>query len=533
MRTPTARRTTDLRLRYWLALGMPLAALPALAGPAECVESTVCGAVAPPSVAGVCGASGDRLVSFGPSTGISVGMSYDPALARFRFDEARTAEYRRTLTSELPASNYCCYSACVPALEPMAFEKACPVDSIAGFACGAVASPDERAVCGPTVQSLRVMGEVRLPYGVSTDLPQAGFEHDGALTRRWRDRLAAIGTDGQYCCYSGCTPVKVVAGERREIPAPLEVGDSPPRPIETCVAAFASSAPDAEAPQCAVNLELSGRVFGLSRHSEDECCYQTEWYVEPIYRHPRGRPLRVDDAAPTAPVTPGSGWIAPLGARPVDLVLEEILADAWTHEASLEHASVAAFSRLALQLMALGAPAELVQGALYAASEEVRHAEAAFALVAQYGGTPMGPGPFPEAAAAADPSVAALVRHTLLDGCVGEAVASEEARNASGLADDPIVAGLLAVIAEEEAGHAELAWRILAWLRETHRSVVDTVVREVRAELRAEIDAWQPATDPCCAQPTRHHGLLCAHERAELREDVIVGIVLPILDEIA
>ncbi len=56
----------------------------------------------------------------------------------------------------------------------------------------------------------------------------------------------------------------------------------------------------------------------------------------------------------------------------------------WTETARLEHASIAAFARFVLQLMALGAPAELVAADVLAtiATDEARHAELAWRCVA-------------------------------------------------------------------------------------------------------------------------------------------------------
>lgn len=70
-------------------------------------------------------------------------------------------------------------------------------------------------------------------------------------------------------------------------------------------------------------------------------------------------------------------------------------ADFWTRVGLMEHASVAAFSRFSLQLMALGAPSDLLQKSHEAAADEIRHARDAFALAGHYAGRPVGPGVMP------------------------------------------------------------------------------------------------------------------------------------------
>ena len=72
------------------------------------------------------------------------------------------------------------------------------------------------------------------------------------------------------------------------------------------------------------------------------------------------------------------------------------LARLWAESARGEHASVPAFSRLSLSLVALGAPAGLVEAALRAALDEIQHARLAFSLASTYAGEPVGPGPLPE-----------------------------------------------------------------------------------------------------------------------------------------
>ncbi len=55
----------------------------------------------------------------------------------------------------------------------------------------------------------------------------------------------------------------------------------------------------------------------------------------------------------------------------------EALADRWTRDATYEHASIASFARVTLDLLALGAPAALVSGAQRAGLDEVEHARIA------------------------------------------------------------------------------------------------------------------------------------------------------------
>ncbi len=159
-----------------------------------------------------------------------------------------------------------------------------------------------------------------------------------------------------------------------------------------------------------------------------------------------GRPLVVDGAAARPPAR---------GAHTADAAW-------WIRAMTEEYASVAAFARVSLALMALGAPPELVARTHRAALDEVDHARRCAAVAAHLGAS-VAPGPFPEALApmpAAD--LASLAVSTVLEGCVGEGAAALDALRALERAEGP-ARDALAVIARDEAEHARLAWDTVAW----------------------------------------------------------------------
>ena len=182
-----------------------------------------------------------------------------------------------------------------------------------------------------------------------------------------------------------------------------------------------------------------------------------------------GRALRVARRVVAARVVDGMGWETESVVPDASLLSPEArgaLARLWTECARAEHASVPAFSRLSLSLVALGAPARLVEAAHRAALEEIEHARLAFSFASAYAGEPVGPGPLPElrrAPAVTATSLAELAAESLVDGCFLEGIAAEVARRALFRARDPQVRAALAVIARDEASHAELAWDVVQW----------------------------------------------------------------------
>lgn len=180
----------------------------------------------------------------------------------------------------------------------------------------------------------------------------------------------------------------------------------------------------------------------------------------------RGRPLVRDDAPVIAAREASASW---LDGRATDLAgldaaTRAALARAWLDDARAEHASIAAFTRLSMQLLAAGAPPDLLAETHRAAIDEVRHAQRCFTLASAYGAAPEAPGGLSiEAIREAPCDLATIAREALLDGCVGEGVAAVVARASSDDARDPEVRETLAVIADDERRHAALAWSVLSW----------------------------------------------------------------------
>ena len=130
-----------------------------------------------------------------------------------------------------------------------------------------------------------------------------------------------------------------------------------------------------------------------------------------------------------------------------------------------EHASIAAFARTICQLLALGAPAWLVEKTQRALADEIAHATRTFEWVERLGGGALGPGPLPEAVAPLSSDVADFARDVFRGGCVGETLAAHEAAENADLAPLAALRAYYTQIAADEARHAALAFETAAWLR--------------------------------------------------------------------
>jgi hypothetical protein len=198
-----------------------------------------------------------------------------------------------------------------------------------------------------------------------------------------------------------------------------------------------------------------------------------------------GRPLVHDGRLIVADTATSDLWTDDVSpeVNPLDDVTRRALAAQWLDDGLAEHASIAAFTRVATQLLAVGAPPEMLEDAHRAALDEVRHARLCFTLAGMYGGAWKAPGAIDVGAIRdARCDLASIAREALVEGCLGEGTAASLAATASKRCDDPEVKRCLAAIADDEARHEALAWRILTWcLDRGGDDVGDAVAQALRA----------------------------------------------------
>jgi hypothetical protein len=230
-----------------------------------------------------------------------------------------------------------------------------------------------------------------------------------------------------------------------------------------------------------------------------------------------GRPLRDGDDFLLPPVQIGE----PCARQALDEESAAALAEAWLLDARFECASVPVFVALARDLVAVGAPLELIERALFAADEEVRHTMLCSQLASAYAGvalTPILP-PVPSPVDAdRETALCRLATEAWLDGCIGEGAAAAQAERARQRASDASAQRALAIIARDEASHAELAWSVLAYcLRQGGRRVREAVAPLLQAATPLPAAGAPAAT----AAPSllRAHGRLPPREAEALRRE--------------
>ncbi|KAL9184270.1 hypothetical protein ACHAXT_002356 [Thalassiosira profunda] len=171
------------------------------------------------------------------------------------------------------------------------------------------------------------------------------------------------------------------------------------------------------------------------------------------------------------------------------------LGEDWIQRALGEHASVASFSAFSIALMTNRAPSDLVEAALKAGLDEVRHAKMSFDVASKLlGGKEVGPGPLPDSQHQFGQDIEALALAVAREGCLDETLSAFAAavevehitevleknlRDSLYSTVDPDLLALiqkeLVTIALDESNHSALAWRTLNWACGVDSSVCDSV----------------------------------------------------------
>lgn len=377
-----------------------------------------------------------------------------------------------------------------------------------------------------------------LPRDLTCDKEAYGGEctQDSDCTAKPHGSCGSSGFEGPYCgCQYGCVQDSDCATGQVCV-----CGD----PVGRCVkASCASDADCADGALCATYITepgCGGIAFACQSPDDEcggdgDCPSNSQCTLVGDHRECRkiecaiGRPFLVEGEARVAEVARRDDWCARDVAPRADGLaadVRRVLAEEWARSGQMEHASIAAFARFSMQLLALGAPPDLLVATHAAMADETEHALACFALASAYAGAPVGPGRLAMEGALADVDLASAVRLAIREGCVGETVAAVEAAEASRRAEDPAVRAVLAKIAEDETRHAELAWRFVRWAVSSApelRGAVESEFAAVLGEERARPAAAASAGDEAWLA----HGVARGTVKAELRRRLIDAVVAP------
>jgi hypothetical protein len=242
-----------------------------------------------------------------------------------------------------------------------------------------------------------------------------------------------------------------------------------------------------------------------------------------------GRPFLVDGLARLAPVAGRADWLrgCELDLSHASVEQRQAAGQAWCRIGQMEHASVAAFARFALQLLSLGAPPELVEATTQAMADETRHARLAFAVASALLGGAVGPGALDVDRSLLETSLLDVTRLVIREGCFGETCAALAVREAALSAVQPELAQLLHGVADDETRHAELAWRFVGYAL---RRAPEQIASLLRTELDQALADQGPS--PAAAVSADElalsaYGIVSHRLRSELRIATLREVIAP------
>jgi hypothetical protein len=283
-----------------------------------------------------------------------------------------------------------------------------------------------------------------------------------------------------------------------------------------CVASDCTTDADCGGGLCATTREMCGELRFACQSDADECMADSDCENgicslgaeghRNCFQGACGRPFLVLSEPRLPPVTARGDWLESSAPRVDHLTLAERgeLAQHWTKLGQMEHASIAAFARFSLQLLALGAPPELVESCTQALADETAHTKLCFGIASAYAGHAIGPGPLDVARSLEVTALTDIVELVIAEGCFGETSAALEALEAAQTASDPVIQAAYARIAADEQRHAELAFRFVRWALQRGGDDVAARIREALASDAARQHPARAVAEPCLAALVAH-----------------------------
>jgi len=207
----------------------------------------------------------------------------------------------------------------------------------------------------------------------------------------------------------------------------------------------------------------------------------------------------------------------------LDPAVRAELARIWGERIPTEYRSITGFSTLSFDLIAAGAPVDLVAVCHRVCIDELRHTELAVKMVEIYGGR-LPALPREISSLPADESLTAVAqacRSAILLSCLGETFACTELDMLRERAVDPVVRGVLRVFLADEIVHARIGWAYLAHAfktadETTRRTVGDAIPSYVAGIAR---NLFGDENEDAAVDVTNDDPRLAAHGVCSMREE--------------
>jgi hypothetical protein len=207
------------------------------------------------------------------------------------------------------------------------------------------------------------------------------------------------------------------------------------------------------------------------------------------------------------------------------------LAETWRRRAAAEYLAITTFAVLAIDLVAAGAPADVVSHCVRSQLDEIRHAEMAIRMHEIYSGRriqpPAGMSNLPDDRKA--PKLHQAAANTLLVSCVSETYATTVLTATRDITTDPVALAVLTSIYSDEVMHARMGWSYLRYaIEQGGQGVIDAAAAMVPRALRGVanvIERERPIGEVTDA--IRKHGLMTAAEERQIYSGCVREVLVP------
>ena len=207
------------------------------------------------------------------------------------------------------------------------------------------------------------------------------------------------------------------------------------------------------------------------------------------------------------------------------------LAETWKRRSAAEYLAVSTFSILAIDLVAAGAPADVLSHCVRAQLDEIRHAELAIRMVEIYGGSRIEPvagmSRLPDSQEMS--KLQQAVANTLLVSCVSETYATTVLTATRDLTTDPVAHAVLTSIYSDEVMHARLGWSYLRFgIEKGGKKVIEAasamVPRAVKG-VATVVERERPVGE--VTEAVRRHGLMTPGEERKVFSQTVREVLVP------
>jgi hypothetical protein len=207
------------------------------------------------------------------------------------------------------------------------------------------------------------------------------------------------------------------------------------------------------------------------------------------------------------------------------------LAETWRRRAAAEYLAITTFAVLAIDLVAAGAPADVVSHCVRSQLDEIRHAELAIRMHEIYGGKriqpPAGMSNLPDDRKM--PKLHQAAANTLLVSCVSETYATTVLTATRDITTDPVALAVLTSIYSDEVMHARMGWSYLRYaIEKGGDGVIKAAAAMVPVALRGVanvIERERPIGE--VTEAIRKHGLMTAAEERVIYSGCVREVLVP------